>query len=187
MVMLVTRCAQLFSLPVIIVAQNWKNEISSLPNCKIINYENKLGITGARKELRRIFLESEFDYLIMLDDDCDIQGQVADALLYLKQIDEHPNMYGVFKPRLLKLFAISKEMFQKLDYWDGEAENGEIFEDMLLMLSLEKLYPEKKFEFKVPGLREISDSAWDKYSTWFHYQFDKHAIGDNTRAILKEL
>ena len=47
----------------------------------LYSYNNKLGITGARKKLREIFINSEYDYLIMLDDDNRIYGEVNNNFL----------------------------------------------------------------------------------------------------------
>lgn len=189
---LLGQCDTMFKLPIMIIAQNWHDgDLTYRPrNNKIIifNYKNKLGITGARRELRQQFLNSEYDYLIMLDDDSTLVGTQAGADKYIKQIEAHPGQYGIFKAQLLKLFAISKEMFMLLDYPELEAENGEIFEDMYLIKGLTKLYPEKKFNFtRSTELDEYSNSANDKYSTWFHHQFEKHTIGDHTRYLLNKL
>lgn len=100
---------------------------------------DKLGITGARKKLREIFLDSEYDYMIMLDDDAKLVGTQEDANVYIHQIHSHPGArYGIYKTYLLKLFAISKDMFKEIDYPDGDAENGDFFEDMYLIMALEK-------------------------------------------------
>ena len=68
---------------IIIVAQNYKGYIPQVNKNKIIlySYNNKLGITGARKKLREIFINSEYDYLIMLDDDNRIYGEVNNNFL----------------------------------------------------------------------------------------------------------
>ena len=75
----------------------------------------------------------------------------------------------------------------EVDYPEGEAENGDFFEDMYLIMLLNKLYPENKFLFIRNTLNDISDSANDPNSTWYHKQFNKHDIGDRTRAMIKEL
>ena len=118
--MLLKKCEALFNLPIILIAQNWKD--TSILNKSIIEYryEEKLGITGARKELRKKFLESSFDYLNMLDDDCSIGG--SDASAYLKQIQNNPDCFIEFKKTLLKLFAISKKIFALQDFPDLEPE-----------------------------------------------------------------
>ena len=71
---LLSKCYNLFQLPVIIIAQNWKSELVRVPWATIYRYDDKLGIVNARKELRRVFLESDYDNLIMLDDDSIIKG-----------------------------------------------------------------------------------------------------------------
>ena len=123
----------------------------------------------------------------MLDDDCTIVGTTEQAKKYLNLIDANPGKFGTFKGTLFKLFAISKALFQYEDFPDLEAENGEIFEDIYFVGKLRKKYPQSEFDLSCSGLFENSDSAWDKDSTWFHHQYDKHEIGDKTRALLKEI
>ena len=187
---LLIKCDSIFRKDIVIIAQNWHDV--TLPklhhtNLIIYKYPNKLGITGARKKLREKFLGSKYDYLIMLDDDADVKGTELDGLLYLQQIEAHPGMFGVFKELLLKFFAISKEMYSKIDFPDLEAENGEIFEDMYLIMTLSKKYPDKKYVFKRNGLDDVSNSGSDRYSTWYRRQFNKRNIGDKTRAMVREL
>ena len=182
---LIESCNKLFNLPIVIIAQNWKDfEVSS---CIVYRYDDPLGIVGARKELRRVFLESDYDYLVMLDDDCVLSGSSEDGHNYIRQIEEHPGMCGIFNITLLKLFAISKEMFSMIDYGNGRVEDGDFFEDILLVNSIKKLYPNKVFAFNHGNLSEVSNNFNDPYSTWFHGQFNKHEIGDKTRAILRNL
>ena len=191
---LINTCNTLFNLPIIVVAQNWKdtnlNSYSSLYNVKNVmlhHYEKPLGIIGARKELRKLFLESDYDYLIMLDDDCSVTGTDVAAKNYIKQIEDHPGMWGMFMGTLLKLFAISKEVFKEVDFRDGRVEDGDFFEDILFVETLRKKYPDKMFKFNHLDLREKSNNYNDPDSTWFSGQFNKHEIGDRTRAILKEM
>jgi len=187
---LLIKCDELFRLPILIVAQNWSNvEIAKLKESKLIiyNHRNPLGITGARKVLREKFLNSEYDYLIMLDDDSELTGTREGALDYLKQIESHPKMYGLFKSMLLKLFAISKEVYQLIDFPDLDAVKGDFFEDMYLIMALNKKYPDKKFTFKRGQLSESSNSASDPFSTWYHKQYIKKQMGDRTRKLIKEL
>lgn len=180
-------CNKLFNLPIIIIAQNWHDVECKRDNVQLFKYD-KLGITGARKKLREIFLDSEYDYMIMLDDDAKLVGTQEDAEIYLHQIEMHPGArYGIYKTYLLKLFAISKDMFKEIDYPDGDAENGDFFEDMYLIMALEKKWPSRKFLFTRTTLNDVSDSANDPDSTWYHKQFNKHDIGDRTRAMIKEL
>ena len=90
---LINKCNTYLNLPILVIAQNYTeseiSEISSQNNVTLLHYP-KLGIVGARKELRKQFLESEYDYLIMLDDDCLIRGTPKDGRDYLQTIQEHP-------------------------------------------------------------------------------------------------
>ena len=189
---LINKCNFLFDIPIMIIAQNWDNiklngEFKRKSNLIVYRYENKLGITGARRELRKKFLESDFDYLVMLDDDANLVGLKEDADLYLNTIRSNPGKWGAYKTFLLKLFAISKDVYKLVDFPEGEAENGDFFEDMWLIMYLDKMHSNKKFLFKRTSLNDKSDSSKDPYSTWYHNQFNKHNIGDNTRAMIKDL
>ena len=82
---LLVKCDLLFNLPIIIIAQNWDKSIKITENCVIFNFD-KLGITEARKRLREKFIESEFDYLIMLDDDSELVGTRDGAQISLSTL-----------------------------------------------------------------------------------------------------
>lgn len=189
LVSLINKCNELFNLPIIMVAQNWGEDISKdLPgNVSVSYFPGALGITGARNELRRLFLLDKYDYLIMLDDDCELKGTRSGADDYIKQIEDHPNMVGLFKGTLLKLFAISKEVFLNYKFDSGEPTKGEIFEDILFVNKLKLECPDKIFQFRRHfEFDEKSDNFKDPYSTWYHGQFDKHLMGDRTREIIKK-
>ena len=89
--------------------------------------------------------------------------------------------------QLLKLFAISRTVYQLVDFPDLEAGKGEFFEDMYLIMSLNKKYPDKKFIFKRYGINESSNSSSDPLSTWYHKQFIKRNMGDRTREMIRNL
>jgi hypothetical protein len=132
---LIRDCDQIFDLPITIIAQNWSKyntQIKLSKNCNIIEYNEGLGIPQARKALRDWFLESEYDYLIMLDDDCILQGNKAGGLNYINQLKSHPCGVGTFRDRLLKLFAISKEIYREVDIRQVDLIKGEASEDNLL-------------------------------------------------------
>jgi len=61
---------------VIIIAQNWGDTMPTQIDSVVTlhKYKSKLGITGARRALRNAFLSSEYDYMIMLDDDIVLTG-----------------------------------------------------------------------------------------------------------------
>ena len=182
---LLVKCDLLFNLPIIIIAQNWNKSIKITKNCVIFNFD-KLGITGARKKLREKFIESEFDYLIMLDDDSELVGTRDGAQRYLKQIEEHEDSFGIFKGTLLKLFAISKTIISKVDYEDIIVEKGEGFEDMLFVEKCKKMFPNSLFIFTRGEIDDISNSGNDRYSTWYRNQYNKKEMGDKSRKIIEK-
>lgn len=183
---LISQCDSLFGIPIVIIAQNQGKYIpKSKSKLVIYKHQNGLGITGARRELRTRFLNSDFDYLIMLDDDSSLIGTKRDAEVYLSQIAAHPNMFGVHKRLLLKLFAISKEVYKLVDFPEGEPAAGDYFEDMWLTMYLEKKHKDKMFTF-TQGLREESNSNDSVTSTQYYNQIDKKQMGDKTRGMISQ-
>ena len=170
---LIGQCNYLFRLPIYIVIQNYTQEdITHLLQYKNVtlsqNYD-KCGILGARRKLREYFINSNYNNLIMLDDDCVIVGGVVQAQEYKKQIDDNPNCFIEFNGTLLKLFCISKDIFKQVDYEDINPELEEGFEDRIFVNKLRKLYPERRRIFE-HGLQEHSISCRDEYSTWYKEQ-----------------
>lgn len=182
---LISRLDEIFNLPIMIIAQGWDNNVKTTANCIVFNY-GKLGITGARKKLREKFIESNYDYIIMLDDDCQLIGKKSDADKYLEQIDSHQGSIGIFKGTLLKLFAMPRTLMSELDYEDVEAERGEGFEDLIFVESCKKKFPKNYFVFNKYGLDEKSDSSNDSMSTWWKGQYVKKEMGDKSRKIIKD-
>jgi hypothetical protein len=101
----------------------------------------------------------------MLDDDCNIIGSKTGGEKYLEQIESHPNMFGTFNGTLLKLFAISRTIFDFEDFGTGRVEEGDYFEDILFVNTLLKKYPDKHFQFSIGDLRERSNNYNDPNST----------------------
>ena len=142
---------------IIVIAQNWQD--FALPatqnSITVYNYP-KLGILGARKELRKKFLNSSYDYLIMLDDD----GMITcdDPSIYMNEIDKHPDGMGVIRHTdcPLMLLAISKYIYSMVDMPDMDAENDGGFEDDLFVATCFYKYPDKCFDFPADCVRETS-------------------------------
>ena len=183
---LINKCSYLFRLPIYIVIQNWEKQdieaISLLPYVTLSPNYDKLGIVGARKKLREYFISSDYDYLIMLDDDCDLNG--GSGRDYLKQIDENPDCFIEFRGTLLKLFAISKTIFKEVDYENVNPENGEGFEDRIFVGKLRDKFPDRERRFKQPcGISENSISTRDPDSTWYKDQDLKTMIEKTTMII----
>jgi len=159
------RCSELLlrlgelwpDIDIMIIAQNWQNyQVPPTPNTITIYNYDKLGILGARKELRRKFLDSKYDYLIMLDDD----GRIlkADPQLYVNTIDEHPDGIGVIRHRScpLMFLAISKAIYSKIDMPDIDPERGEGFEDDIFVAKCFSQFPDKAYDFPEGCIEEFS-------------------------------
>lgn len=173
---LLSDCRRIFNLPIIIVAQNWNAELVRVPWATIYRYNDKLGILGARRELRRLFLESDYDNLIMLDDDSIITGNEEDGKKYIEQIEYNPGLFYEFQNTLLKLFAISREIFEQQDFIDVNPENEEGFEDRVFVNVLRHKFPDKRYVFTKNNLEESSISTSDELSTWHKKQDNKKML-----------
>lgn len=142
---------------ILIIAQNWQDyqppEIKN--KLKILRYD-KLGILGARRELRKQFIKSNYDYLIMLDDDGMIQCD--DPSIYLSAIDNHPGGIGVIRHTAcpLMLLAISKEIYSQIDMPDMNPEISQGFEDDLFVAMCFQQFPDKAFDFPKDCVTETS-------------------------------
>lgn len=199
---LIKQIDQIFNIPIMIIAQNWKgislSEGTTRKPIIIHNYKEGLGINKARQTLREKFLESEFDYLIMLDDDGVLKGDALGGQTYLKAMAAHPDGFCEVRQSLLKLFAISKSCFELIQYPDGGADDKDpqmrFFEDMFVCRSLKRIYPERQFKFAMSmHLYEMSDAAYDKGNTGWHKvydedfkegKWDRHDTGGNTRYMI---
>lgn len=189
---LINTCNKIFdySLHIFILIQNYsENEIVALykiPNVECSFNYPKLSILGARRQLRSEFLKSDYDNLIMLDDDSIIEGGVLGGKKYIEQLDSHPGMFYEFQDTLLKLFAISREVFEKQDFIDVNPEKEEGFEDRVFINVLRHKFPEKRYVFEKNGLQESSISTSDKMSTWYTNQDNKKML-DNTEVIINKI
>ena len=177
-----------FKLPIILIAQNYKDLCIETEYSRIYmyKYEKPLGIVGARKELQRVFISSEFDNLIMMDDDLQLVGSNDSINSYLNKIRENPHGYGKFKSLLLHLFVISKELYKTINYPDLDPCNGDFLEDLWLIKTLDKLYPGLSYSLSTPGLTCKADASCDPASTWYHGQFNKSKMGDKARSLVNE-
>lgn len=142
---------------ILVIAQNWQDfELPNIKNKIVTFHYDKLGILGARKELRKRFLESDYDYLIMLDDDGRILN--ADPALYMQTIDEHPKGIGVIRHRScpLMFLAISKYIYEQIDMPDIDPEKGEGFEDDVFVAQCFARFPDNAYDFPDGCIKEHS-------------------------------
>lgn len=191
LIKLVLQCNYIFNnLPIMIIAQNWTdeelNKFSQMRNIKFFTYD-KLGITGARNKLREHFLYSDYQYLIMLDDDVSLNGGPQQGLEYLRQLHLYKNGFWEFNLTLLKLFAISKDLFSKEKFDDSiQPENEGGFEDRIFVNKLRSKYPDLRHQFNVKGLSQSSLSTRDPDSTWYVNQ-DIQKMREKTNNLIDSL
>lgn len=167
-----------FKLPIFIVTQNWSdediNELNKFTNQQIyITKDNKLGITGARIKLRDVFLNyTNFDYVILLDDDSDLVIEDGGVEQYLQEIDDHPNCVGLWNLSMPRLLAVSRYSYDKLGYdfiKDLDAEKLEVWEDHCWRCTYQQLWPDEVYTFKKDKMKEISlFSEGDPGSIYYH-------------------
>ncbi len=155
---------------IMVIAQNWQDfELPELKN-KITTYHyEKLGILGARRELRKRFLASDYDCLIMMDDDGIVDS--PDPQAYIDEIDKHPGGIGAIrkKPSPLFFLAISKEIYNQIDMPDIDAEKGQGFEDDIFTATCFAKFPDKAYMFPEGIVTEKSfryDGPGKCPSTW---------------------
>ena len=174
---------------IMIIAQNWQDfDLPKIKNNMTVFYYDKLGILGARRELRRRFLNSKYDYLIMLDDDAMIASQDPD--LYMQELDKHPDGVGTLRKNQspLQLFAISKYIYNQIDMPDIDAEKGEGFEDDVFVAQCFSRFPDHAFIFPDGIISETSfkytgvgscPSTWakEKKYDWKHMrEFTRNTV-----------
>ena len=184
---------QAMDIPIMIIAQNWKNfsVTDKYKQIKVYNYEKALGILQARRILRQKYLEQNYDYLIMLDDDAHIVENIDGAFkIYLQNLNvkdgycilkpwgqhiktgypELPEWYYKYSPAQLNLCAVSTKLLKKYDFPDVDPEKLEGFEDLIYSMLL--YFKEYSAEIISPnGLvcTQISDSELITASTWFDW------------------
>lgn len=164
---LINKCNAVFNIPIYIIAQNYTREdaenFGSKDNVSLFEFP-KLGITGARKQLRETFLNGDGDYLIMLDDDAMLRGVDKEFKLYLNEIRQHPGGWALKRSKLLKLLAISREVYEQLPFPDINPELNEGYEDAVFCYLLKTNFATKEFHF-TSKIFDFSDSAHDPNST----------------------
>ena len=155
---------------ILIIAQNWQDYSPPAINNKLsICKYPKLGILQARKQLRQLFLNSGYDYLIMLDDDADIK--CPDPVAYLRERDNHPGGIGVIRhaDHSLQLLAISKAVYSRIPMPEIDVELGHGFEGAVFVSQCFAQFPEVAFDF----VTQVSETSYkDRLlpSTWLSEQ-----------------
>ena len=182
---LLKNCSTVFpGIDIIIIAQNYRDFIPTSNNRVImLKYENKLGIHGARKTLREYFINSDYDYLITLDDDSKISGTKENGDKYLNLLKNNPDKFGIMNwdRGQLILFAISKSLYTKISYPEETCEGGQIFEDIYISSICKYLCP-NFINLKTSGI----SIGWDnETSTWWdRRKYNLKQMEINTKSVI---
>lgn len=191
---------------VLVCAQCWtldeELEMQSIhPKLFIFNHEKGLGIPMCRIELRDIFLnQTNYDYMLMFDDDAEINTTFDKAQHYLRMMEEHPEGFSVlqghfkdplghYDPAQLNGAAFSRFILEQENWdknWNAQNPATGVFDDVMYVYTCHYKYPQ--YEFIVNG---ISCTQWSKpqrksISTWLDSKLGR-IIYNNTKQKLNEL
>jgi len=180
------------SVDIMIIAQNWQDfTLPEIKNKITVYSYGKLGILGARKELRKRFLASDYDYLIMLDDDFIVSS--TDPQGFLDEIDKHPDGVGAIRkaPSPLPFFSISKAIYSQINFPNIDPEKGEGFEDDIFTAQCFARFPDKAFMFP----KGLADDASFHYegpgkcpSTWSRERkYDWDYMRTHTKLVIQSI
>ena len=161
---------------VLIIAQDWNDFMvkSSVQDVIVYNY-GKLGILAARNTLRERFIENNYDYLIMFDDDAIIQGSKKQVTDYLATMTANPQGWCFIKgtdpngyaDSQLNLCAISRYIYENQGLPAVDPQKNEGFEDRIFSCLLKNTYSTLEFD-EPKGLKCIHFKNADApiASTW---------------------
>ena len=158
-----------------VIAQNWKDyTLRGGLNVEVFKY-NKLGILGARKTLGRHFLESNYDYLIMCDDDIVLETDDSFSKEYLiNELNANPKGFVFLQYGWSLTFcAVSKTIYRQSPMVDIDPEKGEGYEDTVWPYLLHYKYPDA--EFKLSGIKFVQHKQAyhvNHKSTWNNNSVD---------------
>lgn len=175
----------------LIIAQNWKNyEVPSFVKNVDVRKFPKLGILNARKKLREEFLKTNFDYLIMMDDDCIVEtiGPLI-AQAYMDELNMHPNgfVFLQYDAAQLNLCAISKYVYQREPMVDIDPQNGEGYEDTVFSNLLRYKYRDLSFD-TIHGIKctQFQNRNEKAPSTWANSGINHSLLWMRTEYHLKQ-
>ena len=129
---LLTQLSVMFpSTKILLVAQNYQqqdiNEIRVFSNVEIHTY-SQLGLGGARNELKRLFLNTSFNQLVMFDDDCILTGDRIDGQLYEKEISEHKNEIVFMHYPSLKMCCVPRSLYSQMPPFKEKYNTKQMYE-----------------------------------------------------------
>ena len=157
------------NLPILVIAQNYTEEDKKIftDNC-IVDYYGPLGVTKARQTLRHKFLETDFDYVILFDDD-EIIENTSLATKYLETIYNNPDKYIHYYVLYLRACAISRYVMERVPFVAVNAPKLEGWDDAMYVDCVHKMCPESYMLFPEDNdlICNIDKSNTAYPSTWF--------------------
>ena len=165
---LINHCNDHFKLDILIIAQNWKDDVNLyFERSAFIEYhDNPLGITPARNALRDKFLKSDYDYMIMMDDDTVLSDDQKDYDDYLGVINSTGYEFYWLTNFYIRLCCISKKGFSKIQFDPKvNAEDGTGWEDVVFNKKCKKLLSSREITCGITPLKR-SEYCDDTNSTW---------------------
>lgn len=186
---LLKRCQQNFSnIHIMIIAQNWKDIVINDNNIVIYSYD-KLGITNAREELRKKFLETDYDWMICFDDDFELNYNPERFNEYLLKVIRNPDCFIEYENYIMNLCAMSRYIARKYSFLNHvNAEDGQGFEDWIYVSIIQKADRDhyRKFSDMQLAAKKRKELVNDKYSTWINSNINKDEMTKKSIEIIKE-
>ncbi|MCM1323046.1 MAG: hypothetical protein NC218_02570 [Acetobacter sp.] len=168
--------------PIIVIAQNWRNEIDISDNMMVYSYDKPLTILGARRTLTQKFLFSDYTHIITFDDDCVLRGGRESAIKFLAFVGRNQDRY-INQRNLFKLSVFPRRIFEKYPLPDMQTEKGEGMED-LAYFEILRQHERGILDISETGLSETSEWRYDSYSTYERPSASK--LLKNTASYIKK-
>lgn len=183
-------CEYNMNLPIIIIAQNWKDVDIGKKDKTTIFYYDKLGITAAREELRKKFLETDYTHMLCLDDDFELNPLPVQFQMYFKRIAQVPDHFIEYENYLMNLCVMPRNIAEKYPFDTSiSAELNTGFEDWVWVEVIKKKEPNKYS--KISGLslaaKSRRDLVEDKYSTWITKDVNKDELTKKSLQLIHKL
>lgn len=181
---------------ILVIAQNWQQfKPIKTRNNQLIKTYAKLGILRARKTLREEFLKLDYDYIIMLDDDIQIECTTPTTHLdFINEINRHkdgfcfiPGQNNPYHPYIgaqLNLCAISRFIYEQEPMVDIDPQKNEGYEDTIYACLLH--YKWNKYEFTPPAtIKPIQDHSVEEkaISTWCYRNYPVRLLQANSARL----
>lgn len=180
---LISQLNSIFNIPIIIIEQNYCDLTLNTDNLIEYKFNEKLGIAKARRTLRQKFLESDFDYIILFNDDDFVEGTYEEGQDFIKKLYQHPNTFFAQKNSLFCGMCISRRLFEVVDIPNLEAEKNEGYEDNAFFTIINRVcwISKKIIETNLKFTHSFS------YSTWMCYEIckDNKLRCENTDKYIK--